>query len=865
MTARFTPTNQWQDVPDGEVLPGGLHYRVNVTTGKTQVRLIQDDQEPATDLAAVESFLALWCADLPHVTLIAIRPDGPTCGHAFSWPEEQTELLAWVERMNTDRNIYFGVNLADPRVHKKPTKADLIALIAQHADLDPHDGAPLAAERARLLGLAEELAATADPPSFIVDFGNGVHVFYRAAAPLAAAPEAIASIEDLNKRLEATLGGKGTWNADRIMRLPGTINHPNKKKRKAGRVPCQARLLHSCGHTSAWTDIERAIARLEDEPPLAAEPIPAPERANGAAQPKRRKTADLPEPATEEQIEILLEHPNQELAAIWHKTATPPPDASQSGWDYHLCARLARAGFTPPMVARYLRAFLMIHAPDADHAARTDYYTRTVDAAFGRISGQPEEWPEPGLLGETPPAPAFPTDLLPYQLRGWVERQAENMAVPPELIAIPALIPLGAAIGKNAVIQPKVNDRSWLERPCLWGFIVMEKGQGKSPALTEAMAPINHTEARQREAWKILHDEWEARQAARKKTKQELGPNVGSEDPQPPQPKLVITDASIEAAADAMVHSRGLVLSRDELSGWISNMSRYNAGSDRQFWLETHAGGRYAIDRIQRGRQIIPDIFCGIVGGIQPKVARRAFSAALDAVDDGLLERFGLACYPDPLPWTGIRDIAPERDYRRAVTEAVIRLAELDCSRDEPLRFDPEAQAEFNAWYDHHMRTRVRGPAAAERPTHGFLTKGQGLVLRLCVVIHMFRRTTIDGVFESNRLAVDRRTLDAALGIFERFCVPSYARLVAAFGKVDAHENAKRIAELIQRKKLDKIRINDITKMHWAGMRERKPIIAALEALEDIGWLRPAAGASGPKGGRPADHWAVNPRVHDGG
>ena len=138
-------------------------------------------------------------------------------------------------------------------------------------------------------------------------------------------------------------------------------------------------------------------------------------------------------------------------------------------------------------------------------------------------------------------------------------------------------------------------------------------------------------------------------------------------------------------------------------------------------------------------------------------------------------------------------------------------------------------------------------------------------MLRLCVVIHMFRRTTIDGVFESNRLAVDRRTLDAALGIFERFCVPSYARLVAAFGKVDAHENAKRIAELIQRKKLDKIRINDITKMHWAGMRERKPIIAALEALEDIGWLRPAAGASGPKGGRPADHWAVNPRVHDGG
>jgi hypothetical protein len=315
-----------------------------------------------------------------------------------------------------------------------------------------------------------------------------------------------------------------------------------------------------------------------------------------------------------------------------------------------------------------------------------------------------------------------------------------------------------------------------------------------------------------------------------------------------------------------MVESRGLALIRDELSGWLANMSRYNKkGSDRQFWLECHSGGHYRIDRVLRGRQIIPDVFCGIAGGIQPKVARRAFSEALDGVDDGLFERFGLACYPDPIPWAGIRDIAiePGRDHRRAVTDAVIRLAELDCSRDQPLRFDPAAQAAFYAWYDRHMTERVRGQAATERPDHGFMTKGQGLVLRLCIVIHWFRWTTADGVFEYNRLTVDRRSLDAALGIFERFCVPTYARLAAAFGKVEAHEGARRVAEMIQRRKLDKIRINDVTKMCRSGMTERAPIVAAFEALEDIAWLRPVVGVSGPKGGRPAAHWAVNPKVHD--
>jgi uncharacterized protein DUF5906 len=37
-------------------------------------------------------------------------------------------------------------------------------------------------------------------------------------------------------------GDKGTQNVDRILRVPGTINWPNKKKREKGWVPCQATL-----------------------------------------------------------------------------------------------------------------------------------------------------------------------------------------------------------------------------------------------------------------------------------------------------------------------------------------------------------------------------------------------------------------------------------------------------------------------------------------------------------------------------------------------------------------------------------------------------------------------------------------------
>lgn len=87
-----------------------------------------------------------------------------------------------------------------------------------------------------------------------------------------------------------------------------------------------------------------------------------------------------------------------------------------------------------------------------------------------------------------------------------------------------------------------------------------------------------------------------------------------ADDPEPPQRRrLFSTEPTIEKAA-RLVHgnSRGLLLARDELAGWIGGMDRYSRGDggDRAFWLQAHGGRHWTPDRIKDGERavIIPHL-----------------------------------------------------------------------------------------------------------------------------------------------------------------------------------------------------------------------------------------------------------------
>ena len=78
----------------------------------------------------------------------------------------------------------------------------------------------------------------------IIDSGGGIQCLW-ACQREQLTQDTIARVEAENAAIEAALGGGGTHDVSRLLRLPGTLNHPNARKRALGRTVTLARLIHT--------------------------------------------------------------------------------------------------------------------------------------------------------------------------------------------------------------------------------------------------------------------------------------------------------------------------------------------------------------------------------------------------------------------------------------------------------------------------------------------------------------------------------------------------------------------------------------------------------------------------------------------
>lgn len=183
--------------------------------------------------------------------LTAIVPDGKITTATFRGEARAQEARAWIEERQGRENLYFTVNPLLRPMNSKPKKADMRGMAALHVDIDPRVGEPMEAERARAEKL---LRGFTPPPTVIIDSGGGFQGFWLLDQEVRTdgSEDRAAELEAYNLQLEVLMQADACHNIDRIMRLPGTVNVPNAKKRKKGRQPSLARVV-DCDWTRTYS------------------------------------------------------------------------------------------------------------------------------------------------------------------------------------------------------------------------------------------------------------------------------------------------------------------------------------------------------------------------------------------------------------------------------------------------------------------------------------------------------------------------------------------------------------------------------------------------------------------------------------
>ena len=199
------------------------------------------------DPAAAVAFLK-WLDPNGWHTLWVQHPEtDANTGRTFA-PNSWDEIAVFVNAQQ-GRNVYFTAN--EPKrdaPNKKPRKEHIENVRAVWGDFDPDEDLEMAgkgaAERKRLEALTAALLADGvAPPSFIIDSGGGYQALWRLDKKLSA-DEFGKQCEEQTKGILARFGGdKSVWNLDRVLRIPGTVNFPDAKKRARGRVTRQATLV----------------------------------------------------------------------------------------------------------------------------------------------------------------------------------------------------------------------------------------------------------------------------------------------------------------------------------------------------------------------------------------------------------------------------------------------------------------------------------------------------------------------------------------------------------------------------------------------------------------------------------------------
>lgn len=283
-------------------------------------------------------FLRRWAPAGPWL-LTSIEPDQKQIETRTFRPETEADCLRWLERNGASRNIYFSVNPPTRDLAKKADREDIAAMCWLHVDIDPRAGEDIAAEQARALKSLQSPPGNLPKPTVIVFSGGGYQGFWKLDQPVPINGD-MSAAEDAkryNLQIELLFTADNCHNVDRIMRLPGTINRPDAKKRKKGRTEALATLIE-------WNDTSYAIEKFTKAQKTQAG------NDSGFANRTIKVSGNLKRLNGVDELPDAVSNKAKVVIAQGHDPNEPTKFNSRSEWLFFACCEMCRANCSDDLI-----------------------------------------------------------------------------------------------------------------------------------------------------------------------------------------------------------------------------------------------------------------------------------------------------------------------------------------------------------------------------------------------------------------------------------------------------------------------------------------------------------------------------------
>ncbi|MEM1061074.1 MAG: DUF3987 domain-containing protein [Planctomycetota bacterium] len=390
----------------------------------------------------------------------------------------------------------------------------------------------------------------------------------------------------------------------------------------------------------------------------------------------------------------------------------------------------------------------------------------------------PDAKPDDGA--ESDAREPFPVDVLPEPLRSIAINQSARLGTCPSVPGLTGLT-LAAGLVGNARTLAIEDDHV---APCvIWSAVIADPGEKKTPMLSPLMRPIETADAAAMRRYRDAAAEYAADQKKRKNERAGLTP------PEPAARMIVknTTDAAVLRLVSE--NPRGLVFYRDELTGLIASLGRYDKGksgadADVSSLLEAWTAESMLVDRAKAEDSFgVAHVALSLCGGIQPEKARTHLSG--ENIGNGFVARF-LLTMPPPVDHRWARSKPPvDEDAKRAWAERTTRLRGLDVREDDHgtlvprrLELDRDATAAWPDLWDELVLDRATTP----RPLYLASAKLRSYLSRVALVIALIR--------DPDTVRVTAADLEASFEIV-RWCMAEAERYYRWLHREDREATAR--------------------------------------------------------------------------